>query len=501
MKTAPRRPPSQTNTTPREETRQTGTAPGAADAPGAPVFPARVPFVGAGWGLGEPVVPCGLSRFGFPGGQAAGPERAGRLPRAPPVEAALARSRLGADVRMTPVHNARGLAVRLAPPLADDERGPYAQWRLQEWSASDAVGIDDGAVYFQSYTGASATDSPRAVHDELRRSRPDLTPYWAVASRSTAVPDGGVPVLLHSREGYRVLGSATWLVNNIDFDRWFRRKPHQRYLQTFHGYPSKSMGIRFWQAKHFTPQRIQLELGRTSRDWTLILTPAPETDRYYREEYAYDGEIESRGYPRDDALLAPEAARVRARTRRLLGIAPDQTAVLYAPTWRDDKATGNRSAELVRHLDVESASALLGNEFVLLARGHRFHMAAGRSPRSARLVDVTDYPEVNDLILAADAAVLDYSSLRFDFALTGRPMVFLVPDLASYTGGVRGFLHPFEESAPGPLLEDAEEVVVALQNLAGLVQRYAEAYTRFNATFNHQQDGRAAQRVVRRFFG
>jgi CDP-glycerol glycerophosphotransferase len=224
-------------------------------------------------------------------------------------------------------------------------------------------------------------------------------------------------------------------------------------------------------------------------------------DRYYREEYAYTGEIESSGYPRDDALLAPDADDVRRRTRDRLGIAPGQTAVLYAPTWRDDQATNYRSAAMTRHLDLESATASLGDDFVFLMRGHRFHAQAGeRSGPSARLLDVTDYPEINDLVLAADAAVLDYSSLRFDFALTGRPMLFLVPDLGSYTGGVRGFLYPFEESAPGPLLTDAEEVIAALRDLPRVSREYAAAYRLFNETYNYLQDGQAAERVVKRFF-
>jgi CDP-glycerol glycerophosphotransferase len=192
---------------------------------------------------------------------------------------------------------------------------------------------------------------------------------------------------------------------------------------------------------------------------------------------------------------------VRRRTRAALGIAEGQTAVLYAPTWRDDQATNYRSAAMTRHLDLESATASLGDDYVFLMRGHRFHAQAGeRSGRSARLLDVTDYPEINDLVLAADAAVLDYSSLRFDFALTGRPMLFLVPDLSSYTGGVRGFLYPFEESAPGPLLTDAEEVIAALRDLPRVTRHYADAYKRFNDTYNYLQDGRAAARVVERFF-
>ena len=130
---------------------------------------------------------------------------------------------------------------------------------------------------------------------------------------------------------------------NIDPDRWFALRPGQRMLQTFHGYPSKSMGIRMWAAKGFTPRRIELELARTSGGWASILTPAPEMDEHYRREYRYDGPISPRGYPRDDVLVSPDAERIREETRARLGIAPGQTAVLYAPTWRDDLATNWRA--------------------------------------------------------------------------------------------------------------------------------------------------------------
>jgi CDP-glycerol glycerophosphotransferase len=287
---------------------------------------------------------------------------------------------------------------------------------------------------------------------------------------------------------------------NIDLDRWFAPRDGQQVLQTFHGYPAKSMGIRMWDAKGYTPRRIDLELARTSHDWSMILTPAPEMDEHYRREYRYDGPIHNEGYPRDDALVSADAERVREETRARLGIAPGQRAILYAPTWRDDLATNWRRAEVVHHLDVQVASRKLGRDYVLLMRGHRFHGSA-EAEGDAQLVDVTYYPEINDLILASDAAVLDYSSLRFDFALTGRPMVFLVPDLDTYTGGVRGFLYPFEESAPGPRVDTPDQVLALLRDLDGLQREYAGEIKSFNDRYNYLQDGQSARKVVKAFFG
>ncbi|MBM9461048.1 CDP-glycerol glycerophosphotransferase family protein [Nocardioides sp. zg-536] len=397
------------------------------------------------------------------------------------------------------VHDNRAVGLDLAPAVPLEDRVPYGQERLREWHLSAEVPLDEKAVYLQSYVGASATDSQLALHHELRRTRPDLTIYWGVSSASSWVPEGGVPVLMDTAEWYRVLSTAKYLCLNIDPERWFRKRPGQRLLQTFHGYPAKSMGLRMWQAKRYSPRRLESELMRTSRQWDLILTPAPEMDEYYRREYDYDGEIHSAGYPRDDALLAPDAEQVRDDVRRRLGIRPDQKAVLYAPTWRDDKATNWRAAEAEHHLDVEVASRKLGEDYVFLMRGHRFHAPAAAATGGARFLDVTEYPEINDLILAADAAVLDYSSLRFDFALTRRPIIFLVPDLDSYVGGVRGFLYPYPPTAPGPMVDTAAEVIELLRDVDGLAERYAGELAAFHDRFNYLQDGHAAERVARAF--
>ncbi len=448
------------------------------------------------WGLGESALPPGTYRLGLetPEGVAVplgiGASLAARLPEVRRAE----------ELRVRVAHTGGRPVLVLRPPFEDDEIGARAQHLLKTGYAQAQPRVDERAVYLQSYDGRWATDSPLALHHELRRSRPDLVLHWGVTSAATRVPEGGVPTLIYSREYYEVLARAKYLVTNMDLERWIRPKPGQRLLQTFHGYPSKSMGLRLWRAKQLAPSWIEGELARTRGTWDTILTPTPEMDRYYREEYAYDGPVLSHGYPRDDVLVSPEAEQVRRRTRRLLGIEEGRTAVLYAPTWRDDVATSHRSAPRLRHLDLDAAAEALGEDFVLLMRGHRFHPVEDHAD-AARLLDVSDYPEVNDLILAADAAVLDYSSLRFDFALTGRPMVFLVPDLDTYARGARGFLYPFEETAPGPWVGSTEEVVAQLRDLDAVRRDHRAAYDAFNARFNHLQDGRSARHVVAAFFG
>jgi CDP-glycerol glycerophosphotransferase (TagB/SpsB family) len=401
----------------------------------------------------------------------------------------------GLTYAILPVDDVPAGILRTTPPQ------PRPQWAtqklLQQWYAEADHVVDPNLVYFQAYQGA-VTDSPLAIHEELRRQRPDLRTVWAVADETTEVPEGAEPALIRTREWYAALATAGHLVTNADLDRWFVKRPGQRVLQTYHGYPSKAMGISAWLGKGFTPLRIERQLRRTSGTWDLLLTPSPAMDVHYREQYRYDGEILAAGYPRDDVLVGPDADRIRRKTRDALELG-DRRAILYAPTWRDDLATNFRAAPMGSIFDVERAAAQLGSGYVILLRGHRFHRH--RPELGGRLVDVTDYPEINDLILASDAAVLDYSSLRFDFSLTGRPMVFLVPDLDRYGGTSRGFLYDFRTTAPGPLVHDTDEVIEALKDLPGLAARFADDYKRFREEFNHLQDGHAAERVVGAFFG
>ena len=117
------------------------------------------------------------------------------------------------------------------------------------------------------------------------------------------------------------------------------------------------------------------------------------------------------------------------------------------------------------------------------------------TPRRHRRVGHSD---INELYLAADAVITDYSSVMFDFCVTGKPMIFLTPDLAEYRDKTRGFYFDFEAAAPGPLRSTTDEVIDHLRQLADLPVRYRSAYQAFRERFAPNDDGQAAARVVDR---
>jgi len=394
---------------------------------------------------------------------------------------------------------AGGFRVRISAPLAPDEAGPNAQRALEE-EYRDVRGIPEDAVFFESFYSQSATDNPLGIDRALARLRPDITRYWSVVDRSIPVPEGAVPIVEGSRDWWRVRASARVLVVNDWLRKRFRRRAHQRVLQTWHGTmlkrlaldrprPSGLLGRVSWAR---TRAAIVLERRR----WDALLAQNGYSAEIFRSAYAMDGPIWVEGYPRNDLLSSPDVPDRTARVREALGAAPGARIVLYAPTWRDDRR------ELVDYLDVERFAADLGPGHLLVVRGHSRTLAYGHDLGGPGLVDATGYPDLAELMLAADVLVTDYSSVMFDWMTTGRPVIFFTPDLEHYSNALRGFYFDLREEAPGPLLSTPDEVMYALRHALDdpghFLGPFRERYAAWRERFTPLDDGAAGERVVRR---
>jgi CDP-glycerol glycerophosphotransferase len=121
-----------------------------------------------------------------------------------------------------------------------------------------------------------------------------------------------------------------------------------------------------------------------------------------------------------------------------------------------------------------------------------------RSPAAQgdRIVDVSYYPHIQDLYLAADVLVTDYSSVMFDFAITGKPIIFHAYDLERYATTIRGFYFDLSAEAPGPITRTDTELAQVLPEIGRLRARYVNRYQQFRATYCHLEDGHATDRVL-----
>ena len=304
----------------------------------------------------------------------------------------------------------------------------------------------------------------------------------------------------HSREHHEALAQARYVVFNDMLPRWFRKRDGQTCLQTWHGTPLKRIGLDL-DRPQFNSGLIYPDLLRADvAHWDLLLSPNSFSTPIFRRAFGFDGEVLECGYPRNDALHHPDQAERRAAIRERLGLPPGKRVVLYAPTWRDDAAAergGQYRFDL--KLDLGAAAAALGADHVLLIRLHT--QTRDDLPTAAAgdfAINVTGYPDITDLYLISDVLVTDYSSTMFDFAGTGRPMLFFTYDLDRYRDTLRGFYFDFEATAPGPLLSTSDDVIEALRDIGRIERSYQAAYAAFRARYCSLDDGHAAARAVDR---
>ncbi|WP_097986064.1 bifunctional glycosyltransferase/CDP-glycerol:glycerophosphate glycerophosphotransferase [Streptomyces sp. f150] len=350
-------------------------------------------------------------------------------------------------------------------------------------------------------------DSPRAVHAELVRRGTDAEHLWVTGTtpgRTTHVPPGARAVPVHSAAWYEALARSRRIVTDDQLPVWFERRPGQTVVQTWHGTPLGRFGSGLADSLYADHQRLAT-LPQRSAQWSVLISPSRFATPLLRRSLSYDGEVLEGGSPANDVLCAPDRDKAAEEIRRTLGIPEEHRVVLYAPTYRDHlahppSASPDRTAPGPYRwdpaLDPHALARALGPGHTVLVRRHP--RVTGSVPAGPGVLDVSHHPGAAGLLLIADVLVTDYAGLMFDFALTGRPMLFHTYDLEHYRDTVRGFCLDFETRAPGPLLVTTDEVAQALRDTGASAARHADAYESFRRDYCDLDDGGAAARVADR---
>jgi CDP-glycerol glycerophosphotransferase len=399
---------------------------------------------------------------------------------------------------ITPEQNALVIAQRDLDAV--DERGRFHQRRLREtvYRPGRERPLRDAVVY-SSFGGRGSAGHPLAIHEELMRRGADLEHLWVVRDGRCDVPPGATRLRADGREHYEAMAAARFLVTDDFFPEWFARREDQVCVQTLHGTPLKRVGL---DVPHLRSTiRRSWRWSEQVAGWQFVLSPNSFSTPIIERAFGVTGELLETGLPRNDLLAGPEADARREQVRVRLGLGSGTRAVLYAPTLRDHVVDRHGNYRLDLGVDLERLREAAGPDAVVLFRNHPKVEDPLDFGEDGPVRDVSAYPDVAELLLAADVLITDYSSLMFDFAITGRPMLFFTYDLDRYEHEIRGFYIDFRAQAPGPLLTTEDELLDALRELGDDVPAgYAVRYAEFRSSFLPLDDGGAAARVVERLF-
>lgn len=391
--------------------------------------------------------------------------------------------------------------------------------------------LDPALVVFECYAGRGYSCSPRAIYREMLADPrfAGHTFVWAfrepllgalraalsaddedrAGSGLAFGPDApaelshAILVEYASREYYEMHARAGQWIANFILPTHMHVRSGQTYLQTWHGTPLKRLGCDIAPDKQnamYAVREIHRRYAREGARFTHLVSPSPYTSARLGSAFGLSAEqaadvIIEQGYPRNDFLHTVTDAQCAAIKKRL-GIPVGKTVILYAPTFRDDQRHAGIGYTIDTGIDLPGFIAQLGQTHVLLFRAH--YLVASQVDFSAfggAVIDVSDVSDINELYAVSDLLVTDYSSVFFDYANLGRPIIFFPYDLERYAEELRGFYLDIS-ALPGPVVRTQAELAEAITALSGHPESVAETLERFRAEFLPLDDGHAARRVI-----
>ena len=341
-------------------------------------------------------------------------------------------------------------------------------------------------IVFICYNGKTYGCNPKYIAEEIMRQKLDYDMVWLLRDMAEYVPEQIRKVPFDGRKALYELATAKVIITNTKNNIRILKKKGQFVIQTWHGSfeAKKEEG----EIVDKLPPRYVKESMKNSKQTDLFLSNSAMMTEYYHRAFWCESEIMECGYPRNDILFSVDP-EIPGRVRQSFGLTEDAKLVIYAPTFRDD---GSCDAF---DLDCQGVLDQLGDGWYLLIRMHpNITVPEGRFPFDERILDASSYPDVQELMIACDIMITDYSSTVYEFAVLKKPSYIYASDLEEFQQ-MRG-LNDFYFDMPYPICQTNAQLLQELSKYtpeSGIAA--AEA---FLTQFGGVDRGDAAKQVVNR---
>lgn len=274
----------------------------------------------------------------------------------------------------------------------------------------------------------------------------------------------------------------------------FEKKPNQLVINTWHG----SLGIKkIGMEGHGFNEHTKQKFLKLLNCLDVMISNCEWESNVYRNSIGWVGEIKTLGHPRNDIFfLSPdENAKIKQKVYENLHIPADSYLILIAPTYRCHGTDEEYKKTLNYDFDnIKNAFKKRFDKTPIIALRLHPELKKQRVADCFKegIIDATSYPDIQELLVASDAMITDYSSCIFDFLFTRKPGFIFAPDRKHYEMA-RGLYFPLEES-PFPVAEDNETLCKNIVNFDNNL--YQKRVEEFLKSRNVVDDGHASERVV-----
>ena len=266
------------------------------------------------------------------------------------------------------------------------------------------------------------------------------------------------------------------------------KRPEQIYIQTFHG----SLGIKKTGVdRGDLPRRAYKYSKIDAKQIDYLISNGTYTTDFFKRIFWNNGKILETGHPRND-IFFNDNSKIKEKVYQKLNIDPNKKIVMYAPTLREDRDMTCYTLDYEKV--IKAFENKFGGEWILLTRLHPLIMELNENFKvhSDFIIDATEYSDMQELLVASDALITDYSSCIYDFVLSRKPGFIYATDVKKYDNS-RGLYYPLT-STPFPVAENNDQMFDNIMNFNN--EKYLKDVESFLVDKGCIDDGHASERVV-----
>lgn len=344
---------------------------------------------------------------------------------------------------------------------------------------------------FYSMGGNNYGDSVKCLSDYIEKNYEKAQIIWAFSKYYYDKVDCDHKKVIYGsfRYYYYVISSKYYITNCYAPLMMIKRKG-QIMMQTWHGTALKRIGYDAQGGDH--NRLVDFIRPNTykagARDIDFFVSGSSFMTSVYHRALKYPKEIMEIGTPRND-IFFQNRPDVFQRVKVWAHVDSQMKLILYTPTFRPDFSFKYYDVDLcaIKHYYEE----LTKENYVVLVRLHPRMMSKSAEVDNLfvkeGIVNVTLYPDIQDLLYAADVLVTDYSSTMFDFMLSMKPVILYTPDKETYN---RGFYFDIDE-LPFIIANNNAELLKALQNFES--NEYVRKVNQFLERIGNAETGHATE--------
>lgn len=350
--------------------------------------------------------------------------------------------------------------------------------------------IKNNRIVCVNFSGRGYGDSPKYIVEELLKDNNQYEIIWAVKSKKLEkFPEGIEVVKINSIKYFYKLSTARVWINNSRFPVFVRKRKKQYYIQTWHS-PLRLKTIEMDAYENLSEYYKKVMIN-DSKNIDLMLSGCDFSYNIYKNSFMYSGKILKCGTPRCDIFFnSSHIEEMRRKFLEIYGIDATKRIILYAPTFRKNSNFEKNMLDLDEFINNLNKST----ENILLVR---FHPSSKMNIdiTNNNIIDVSKYPDIQELLCVADILITDYSSCSFDMLIAKKICILYIPDVEEYMRRERKLYFNFEE-LPFPKVKTKKELIEKINNLDDKI--YLNKVEKFEEKIGLYENGQAAKEVVKK---